>query len=187
MSWKEVRCQVSGRLRGDPELMAEPEPRAEESGSRHSRRDAADLSRTDLTSWADLQGLAEGRTFPQKWSGALKSAPDTSGRSPDNLHPRFSSTGETSNAPVSILESYMFKGPLLLGYDVGRMVRQRDREQGACLEHNTTQYRTHRGDSDRNPRRIRCEDERRIWRRLFQRFMERWRPRGRRQPQITHL
>jgi inner membrane protein import complex subunit Tim44-like protein len=31
----------------------------------------------------------------------------------------FSSTGETSNDPVSILESYILKGPLLLGYEAG--------------------------------------------------------------------
>ena len=77
--------------------------------------------------WADLQDLEEGRTVPKRWPSALKSARDTLSRSPDNLHPRFSFTGETSNAPVSILDSYIFKGPLLLGYEAGGKVRQRDR------------------------------------------------------------
>ncbi|HEY6289560.1 MAG TPA: hypothetical protein VIW48_08950 [Nitrospiraceae bacterium] len=56
------------------ELMAEPDPKVRRIGFKTKPLERSRSLRTDLTNWADLQGLAEGRTVPKRWSGALRSA-----------------------------------------------------------------------------------------------------------------
>ena len=63
---EEVRRAVSNRHRIDSGINGGARAQGQTNRIQGELLDAIDPSRTDLTSWADLQALAEGRTAPRR-------------------------------------------------------------------------------------------------------------------------